>query len=79
MNLKPGWCEIAGREAGERERGERVDPIGNVPPGTPKRHWVPVLPQQRPDQLESVRRAGQVSGARKRLARKLDQVLGKVD
>lgn len=77
-NLKPGWCEIAGKEAGEQERGERLAPIV-LRPGQERRHYIPVLPQASPKQAESVRRAGKISGRRKRLARKLDQVLGKVD
>lgn len=74
-DLKPGWCETAGREAGEIERGERQQPLC-LRPGQVRRHYVPVLPEPRPD---SVRAAGIKSGVRKRLAKKLDAVLGKVE
>lgn len=74
-----GWDpEKAGREAGERERGERHAPIV-LREGQPKRHFIPVLPQPTAAVVDSVRRAGKVSGASKRLARKLDTLLGKVD
>jgi hypothetical protein len=71
-NLKPGWCEAAGKAAGEAERGENLKP-------TPRRHYVPVLPQPKPEQALSVKRAAKRRKASKQLSRKLDQVLGKVD
>lgn len=77
-DLKPGWCEVAGREAGERERGERFAPVSLLP-GQTKRHYIPVLPQPKPEQIESVKRAGRASAQRKLVERKLDAVLGKVD
>jgi len=45
----------------------------------PKRHYVPVLPQPRPDTLESAKRATLRAIRNKRIARKLDDVLGPVD
>lgn len=77
-DLKPGWCEEAGRQAGELERGERRAPVV-LRPGQMARHYIPVLPEPTPAQRERVRRAGKVSGQRKRIARKLDAVLGKVE
>lgn len=71
-NLKPGWCEEAGRLAGEAERGENLKPMA------PGRHYIPVLPQPKPDQIQRVKAACKRRHNERKLDRKLDQALGRV-
>lgn len=43
------------------------------------RHWIPVLPQPRPDTLQRAKEATRRSTRRKVVERKLDAVLGPID
>ena len=45
----------------------------------PKRHWIPVLPQPRPDTLQSAKRAQARCNRERANAKKLDQVLAYLD
>lgn len=71
-NLKPGWCEEAGRLAGEKDRGDNLKPMA------PGRHYIPVLPQPSRSQIESIKRSARRRRQQRELSRKLDRELGTV-
>lgn len=74
--FKPGWADEAGKEAAERERGERFAPVVM---GEAKRHYVPVLPVPKPEQHQNAKRAQQRHRARQEAEANLDRVLGSVE